>query len=116
MGEEEGEESEEEGAPKKGESLKLFVGNVPWSKDEEAALRKHFGKCGEIADMDLPNKLAFVTFKTKEGMEKALALHGKAFQGSELKIKKAIGKGEKDEKKDKKSSTKGKGKGKDKGK
>merc|ERR1719482_466645 len=72
----EGEESEEEAAPKKGESLKVFVGNIPWAKEEEAAIRKFFGKCGEIESMELPTKLAFVTFKKKGDMEKALELHG----------------------------------------
>merc|ERR1712187_349416 len=60
--------------------------------EEEIAIRKHFGKCGEIAEIDLPNKLAFITFKSEEAVQKALDLDGKAFgAGSEgLKVRRAI--------------------------
>merc|ERR1712187_349510 len=90
----EDEEEEEEDGPEKtsSESLKVFVGTIPWSKEEEDAIRKHFGKCGEIAEMDLPNKLAFITFKSAAAVEKALELDGKKFGGGSdgLKVRRAI--------------------------
>merc|ERR1712100_740483 len=81
------EESEEESV--EGDGLKVFVGNIPWGT-EEAALQKHFSKCGEIAKIDRPNKLAFVTFKSKAAVAKALELHGKEVGGEKLKVKVAV--------------------------
>ncbi|CAE8711460.1 unnamed protein product [Polarella glacialis] len=49
------EESAEDDDEVDGDSaLKVFIGNIPWSQAEEAELRKKFGKCGEIAKVELP--------------------------------------------------------------
>merc|ERR1712151_672283 len=89
---EEEEEEEDDEKNTSAASLKVFVGTIPWSKEEEVTIRKHFGKCGEIAEMDLPNKLAFITFKSETAVQKALELDGKPIGGGSegLKVRRAI--------------------------
>lgn len=74
--------------------FKVFVGTVPWSQEETKGIREFFTSCGEISKLEVPNKMAFVTFKDEAGLNKALELNGKEFGGQQLKVKRAI---EKDE-------------------
>merc|ERR1712187_926290 len=94
--------------------FEVFVGGLPFAV-EEATLRKDFEECGEIESLRLPlneegkpRGIAFVTYKNKEAVEKALAFDGTDYGGRTLKVNLA-GQG--------KGDSKGKGKdGKDKGK
>merc|ERR1711920_763055 len=94
---------------------------IPWSTDE-ATVRADFEECGPIEDFALPEDdqgrikgIAFITYKTKAGVEKALKFDGDDYGGRRLKVNMATprdkGKGGKG-----KDGGKGKGKGKDKGK
>lgn len=125
---------------KSGSALKVFVGGLPLEADE-AALRKTFGKCGEISSLksivpsnpETKRGIVFVTYKAQEGFDKALLLDGTDYEGCTLRVKHAgdgrardkestpTGTGKdrgagKGKGKDGKGKTKGKGKGKDKGK
>eukprot|EP00747_Dinoflagellata_sp_TGD_P165413 gnl/TRDRNA2_/TRDRNA2_186644_c0_seq1.p1 gnl/TRDRNA2_/TRDRNA2_186644_c0~~gnl/TRDRNA2_/TRDRNA2_186644_c0_seq1.p1 ORF type:complete len:249 (-),score=81.99 gnl/TRDRNA2_/TRDRNA2_186644_c0_seq1:19-765(-) len=116
-----------DGVPKKkepsadsGDGIKVFVGGIPWSTTEEE-LREHFKGVGQIADIEMPAKRAYVSFKTGADLDKVLKLDGKAFGGNMLMVKtagKGNGKGNevaktKEVKKDwRKKKGKGKGKGK----
>merc|ERR1711939_527725 len=106
--------------------LEVFVGGLPWST-EENTLRKDFEECGEIESLRMPlneegkpRGIAFTTYKTQEGVDKALAFDGTDYGGRTLKVNKAGqgGKGKDGKGKDGKGKGKdGKGKkGKDKGK
>merc|ERR1711937_808120 len=113
-------EEAEESAPKKeaqpadvstSESLTVFIGGIPFSATEDV-LRKDFSECGEIEKMNVPMNdegkprgIAFITFKSKAGVEAALKFDGDEYGGRTLKVNIAGQKGDK-----------GKGKGKDKGK
>ncbi|CAJ1445674.1 unnamed protein product [Effrenium voratum] len=134
----EGEEEEDEEDDEEEGNLKVFVGNIRWSK---AILRKKFEACGEIASIETPKKLAFLTFKSREALEKALKMDGDKFNGEAFKVREAMdnrkqgkeksngtggerstgnkpgkGKGKNKGKGKGKGKEKGKGKGKDKGK
>merc|ERR1719223_2526459 len=91
--------------------MTVFVGGIPFSCTEDT-LRKDFTECGEIEKMNLPlndegkpRGIAFITFKTPEGVKEALKYDGEEYGGRTLKVNLA-GQGSKD----------GKGKGKDKSK
>merc|ERR1711959_138721 len=106
-------EKKEEAAPAKMEvdseepQLTVFVGGVPFSCSEET-LRKDFAECGEIEKLNLPlnddgrpKGIAFITYKTKEGVAAALKFDGDEYGGRTLKVNlagqgsKGKGKGEK---------------------
>merc|ERR1719222_1085578 len=104
------------------EELTVFVGGIPWSVTEEG-FKKDFLECGEIERLNMlkneegkPKGIAFITFKTKAGVEAALKYDGDDYGGRTLKVNLA-GQGGKG--KDGKSKGKGKdgqdGKGKGKG-
>jgi len=102
------------------ESLKVFVGGLPYSATEEQ-IKKDFGECGEITDFHMPKNeegqprgIAFITFATQEGLDAALKYDGDDYGGRMLKVNKAGEKG-KGKDKGKGKGDKGKGKG-DKGK
>merc|ERR1712217_531166 len=68
----------------------------------EETLRKDFSECGEIEKMNLPlndegkpRGIAFITYKTKEGVDAALKFDGDDYGGRTLKVNRAGGKGEK---------------------
>jgi len=125
------EEEEEEVPPPKAkkaktegdgkESNEVFVGGLPFATSEEQ-VKKDFEECGEIVKFTMPKNdegrpkgIAFITFKTKEGVEAALKYDGDEYGGRTLKVnlsseKPAKGKGKE------KGKDKGKSKGKDKGK
>ncbi len=72
---------------------KLFVGNLPFTIDEEQ-LRKRFEAYGVINDMNLikdrfsgqPKGFAFLTFATQLAAETALEQNGKEMDGRALKV------------------------------
>merc|ERR1712037_143552 len=95
-------------------NMKVFVGGIPWSTDE-ATVRADFEECGPIEDFALPKDdqgrikgIAFITYKTKAGLEAALKFDGDDYGGRTLKVNKAEARGS--------GKGDGKGKGKDKGK
>ncbi|CAK0882865.1 unnamed protein product [Prorocentrum cordatum] len=101
-------------------SSQVFVGGLPWSATEEQ-LRKFFAKYGEIAEVSLPAKTAYVKFKKQEAARAAIESDGTAFGDNTLKVNqrvsKGLGKGErKAEKVDFRGKRKAKGKGKGKAK
>jgi len=76
-------------------ALQVFVGGLP-VQAAEGPLREHFCKCGKIASFlmplsarNCPKGLAYITYKTQEGFDKALARHGTDFDGRTLKVNKA---------------------------
>ncbi|CAL1171760.1 unnamed protein product [Cladocopium goreaui] len=83
------EQDEEEASEAEEGSLKVFVGNIRWAKEEQDAIRRKFASCGEIASIETPKKLAFVTFKTHAAVEKALAMNGDVFNGEAFKVQAA---------------------------
>jgi len=62
---------------------------------EETGLQRHFEECGEIERLSLPTphgdsarpRLAFIQFKTKEALEKALTFNGKEYAGDSMKVR-----------------------------
>lgn len=75
------------------DARKIFIGGVPKTSDE-SAVRKHFAKCGEIAELSFPrNKrglamgIAFVTYKKAASATKSLELHSTNFAGNEISVK-----------------------------
>ncbi|GBF98079.1 hypothetical protein Rsub_10307 [Raphidocelis subcapitata] len=74
---------------------RVFVGGMPYSYSREQ-IEEYWGWCGEIESMDMltfPDSgrfrgIAFITFKTQEGYEAALACDGEALDGQTLKVDK----------------------------
>mmetsp|Transcript_153301 Transcript_153301/g.270534 ORF Transcript_153301/g.270534 Transcript_153301/m.270534 type:complete len:775 (-) Transcript_153301:90-2414(-) len=120
-----------EEAPKKklevdeNKDLTAFVGGIAFSCCTEETLKKDFGECGEIVKLNIlmneegrPKGIAFITFKTQEGLDAALKFDGEDYGGRFLKVNVAGqggGKGGKDGKGKKGKDGKGEGKGKGKG-
>merc|ERR1712083_19656 len=69
--------------------LKVFVGGLPWAATEEQ-LRKHFAKHGEIEEISLPAKNAYITFKRPDGVSGALRSNGSKFGEHVLKVNQKI--------------------------
>merc|ERR1712083_897556 len=103
------------GKGKKGnKELEIFIGGLPFSTTEDV-LRKDFTECGEIVNFKMPlndegnaRGIAFVEYKDKESVEKALKFHETDYGGRTLTVKMSGA----DKGKDGKDG-KGKGKGKD---
>lgn len=75
--------------------FEVFVGGV-FSVSEEA-VRNKFSMCGEIEAFDMPltpkgqfKGIAFIAYKDKLGMEKALALHETAFHKKTLTVERKV--------------------------
>lgn len=75
--------------------LEVFVRNMPFEIDEPT-LRRDFAECGEIVRLNLPMKgedkccgFAWITFKTKEAVDKALAFDGDDYGGRKLMVEKS---------------------------
>ncbi|GAX75058.1 hypothetical protein CEUSTIGMA_g2502.t1 [Chlamydomonas eustigma] len=74
---------------------RVYVCGMPHEYDE-ATVREYWGYCGEIESMDMLvfpdsgnfNGVMFITFKTEEGYEKALACHGEELEGRSLRVEK----------------------------
>lgn len=72
---------------------KLYVGNLPYSVDEEQ-LRGIFAQYGEISQLSLimdrdtgrPKGFGFITFANQQDAEKALEQNGKDVGGRPLKV------------------------------
>lgn len=72
---------------------KLYVGNFPYTVDEDQ-LRELFSPYGEIEDLAVikdrdtgrPKGFAFVTFASQQAAEKALEQDGKDLGGRPLKV------------------------------
>merc|ERR1712187_698627 len=95
--------------------FEIFVGGLPFSTKEDV-LRKDFAECGEIVNFRMPlndegnaRGIAFVEYKDKESVEKALKFHETDYGGRTLSVRMS---GE-DKGKGKGKDGKGKGKGKD---
>lgn len=76
---------------------KLYVGNFPYSVDEEQ-LRSLFSEYGEITELAMimdretgrPKGFAFITFETQQAAEKALEQNGRDIGGRPLKVNMAM--------------------------
>lgn len=77
--------------------MKVYVGNLPFSIDDEG-LRKVFGSYGEIEEVSVikdkfsgrSKGFGFVTFKDDEGAKKAIAaMNDKEVEGRNLKVNEA---------------------------
>lgn len=95
--------------------MTVFIGGIPFSCDE-ATLRKDFSECGEIEKMNLPMNedgrpkgIAFITFKSKEGVAAACKFDGDDYGGRTLKVNVAGAKGSGKGDKGKSKGEKGKG-------
>ncbi|CAD7935141.1 unnamed protein product, partial [Amoebophrya sp. A25] len=95
-------------------NFKVFVGGLPYSADEET-VKKDFEECGEIAyfkalkdDEGKMKGICFVTYKSQEAVDKALAYNGTDYGGRTIKVNMAT-QGEKDGKGAGKGGKKGKG-------
>ena len=64
---------------------KVFMGGIPWSETEEQ-LMKVFRPFGQINEVALPAKYAFITFKTSAAIKKALEFSGKVYRGNALTV------------------------------
>merc|ERR1712194_782682 len=87
--------SKGKGKTKGDPELEVFVKNMPFEIDEET-LRRDFIECGEIDRLHMPMKakekcmgFAWVTFKTKEAVEKALIFNGDDYGGRKLVVEKS---------------------------
>lgn len=74
------------------DSRKVFVGGLDWELDPQQ-VRQDFAECGEIADFDMPKSssgqplgVAFIVFKTQEGVDNALDFDGDEYFGRRLKV------------------------------
>lgn len=77
-------------ASSSGDELTVLVGGLSLTCTEED-LRKQFSKCGEIASMKVPGKkkshaIAFITYTSKEDVEKALKLNASDYEGCTLRV------------------------------
>jgi len=78
------------------ESRTVFVGGIPWTSGEDV-LRRDFGECGEVVDVNLvinpetglPKGIAFITFADVASAEKALKFDGDDYGGRMLKVARA---------------------------
>jgi cold-inducible RNA-binding protein len=72
---------------------KLYVGNLPFSVNEEQ-LRGVFAQYGDISELSLimdrdtgrPKGFGFITFATQQAAEKALEQNGKDLGGRPLRV------------------------------
>lgn len=87
------------------DTLEIFVGGIPWNVDE-ATFRKDFEECGEVVNIHMPMSdgrpkgIAFVKYKTKDGVDAAMKFDGTNYGGRPLQVRLSSTK-----------STKGQGKG-----
>lgn len=93
---------------------KVFVGGLPWDASAET-VRKDFAECGDLASFDMPTNadgqpmgVAFIVYRTQEGVDNALAFDGDDYFGRKIRVKLS--------KPPRQGGQKGKGKGKGKGK
>lgn len=85
----------EKPAKKDPKEREVFIGGIPFSCTR-ATLKTDFSECGEIVSMSMPmhsesrsKGIVFITFKTTEGVTKALAYDGTQYGGCKLTVRKA---------------------------
>ena len=91
---EEKEETKEEAKEETTESTTVFVGGLSFNAEEEV-VKKDFEECGEIVNfrfpMDrergTPKGIAFITYKDKAGVEKALEFNETEYGGRTLRVR-----------------------------
>ncbi|GLI63843.1 hypothetical protein VaNZ11_006945, partial [Volvox africanus] len=74
---------------------RIWVSGLPHEFDEET-IREYWGYCGEVESMHLLtfpdsgnfNGTAYITFKTQDAYEAALACHGEMLEGRALRVEK----------------------------
>jgi len=89
----EGEKKVDSGATNQDQECQIYFGNVPFTLDE-AAIRKIFKDCGEIASVQMiKDKLTgnfkgygFLKFSKQDTVKKALELDGKELNGRNLRV------------------------------
>jgi len=72
---------------------KLYVGNIDYSATE-SELASYFSQYGQVEFVNIPvnrytgkaRGFGFVTFASKEGAERAMALHGTEFKGRQIQV------------------------------
>jgi len=78
-------------------SVKLYIGNLPWTVSEEK-LKELFSKFGEITEATIiadrysgrSKGFGFVTFASKESADAAIAeMNGKEIDGRAIKVNEA---------------------------
>eukprot|EP00930_Biecheleria_cincta_P024698 TRINITY_DN17654_c0_g1_i1.p1 TRINITY_DN17654_c0_g1~~TRINITY_DN17654_c0_g1_i1.p1 ORF type:complete len:492 (-),score=86.71 TRINITY_DN17654_c0_g1_i1:316-1740(-) len=92
---------ESPGANASNEGLTVVLGGLPRSANE-TMVSKLFAKCGKIQKVSLPRDretrqargFAFLTFKTREGVDAALKLDGTESHGRRLDVRIAVDKSE----------------------
>jgi RNA recognition motif-containing protein len=73
--------------------LSIFVGNLAFSAEEEA-VRRYFGQIGKVVNVrlirdkqtSLGKGFGYVEFGDVDAVQAAVKLHGKKFQGRELRV------------------------------
>eukprot|EP00927_Polykrikos_kofoidii_P003593 TRINITY_DN11444_c0_g1_i1.p1 TRINITY_DN11444_c0_g1~~TRINITY_DN11444_c0_g1_i1.p1 ORF type:complete len:667 (-),score=216.06 TRINITY_DN11444_c0_g1_i1:60-1934(-) len=76
--------------------FEVFVGGLPYVIDKDE-VRKRFEACGDLETFDMPinrrgsrdgtsKGIAWISFQTREGMEKALEINGTELAGRPLKV------------------------------
>lgn len=78
---------------KANKEFEVFVGGLPFSTTEEA-LKKDFLECGEIERFSMPlndegnaRGIAFIAYKDKESVDKALKFNGTDYGGRSLTVR-----------------------------
>jgi cold-inducible RNA-binding protein len=92
------------GADGEGEGIKLYVGNLDYSTDEQR-LRDEFGQFGAVTEVFLPTErdtnrprgFGFVTLATRDAAEKAISKMDQAqLDGRTIRVNESRPKGERD--------------------
>jgi len=75
--------------------FEAFIGGLPYTLDQ-AIIRRDFSECGDIARMTMPlddegnsKGIAFINFRTKEALDKAVLFDGKDYGGMWIRVQKA---------------------------
>jgi hypothetical protein len=73
--------------------LSVFLRSLPPLADMEAAIRRHFAACGEIAKVRLVRdgngqlrSVAYVEFKQREAAEAAIRMDGQLMEGAAIRV------------------------------
>lgn len=75
--------------------FEVFIGGLPYST-EESVIRRDFEECGEVLRFSMPlddegshQGLAFISYASAEGMEKALEYHETLYGGVTIRVQRA---------------------------
>lgn len=90
-----GKDGKGKGKGSENKQLEIFVAGLPF-ETEEAVLRKDFAECGEIVSLNMLKKpdgscrgVAFINYKTTEGVEKACAFNDTEYGGRWIQVEKS---------------------------